>query len=441
MITNNILATVFGAYLVAAGALLLIVSAKPVAAQAQRSTLASDSTGYVGHLYMQTNETQNRIMHFGRRTDGKLKLFESVPTGGAGSGVFKPISGQESAPNAFEGAGSVILAESNTLLFATNGGDNSVSSLRVSSDGKLTVIDRQSTGEPVTGRSGTAKSLAYRPRSRTLYVLHAFGPNHLRAYTVAQDGKLKLRSERSTVNTAKKTDRVSIQAVLSPDGRFLLVDILFDNRPAANPDGSAKLVVANAPDPDGLVIFPVRDDGTLGKASFADAGGGGPFYIAFLNRSHDTFLNGFAVGDGVLMSRIDDKGRTTTGSLVPIDTSHGKPSELCWLQVTSDNSLVLATNFGYGTVSTYRLADGWLSLLRDPANDAIPGDGSFRAVNGLVSSGPSDSWLTPDDRYFHQIFGNASVLVSYSLDKTSGKLTDIDRKPIPYNSPQGLAGF
>src|SRR4051812_5501978 len=118
MITNNILATVFGAYLVAAGALLLIVSAKPVAAQAQRSTLASDSTGYVGHLYMQTNETQNRIMHFGRRTDGKLKLFESVPTGGAGSGVFKPISGQESAPNAFEGAGSVILAESNTLLFA-----------------------------------------------------------------------------------------------------------------------------------------------------------------------------------------------------------------------------------------------------------------------------------------------------------------------------------
>ena len=141
------------------------------------------------------------------------------------------------------------------------------------------------------------------------------------------------------------------------------------------------------------------------------------------------------------MSRIDDKGRTTNGSLVPIDTSLGKPSELCWLQVTSDNSLVLATNFGYGTVSTYRLADGRLSLLRDPANEAIPGDGTFRAVNGLVSSGPSDSWLTPDDRYFHQIFGNASALVSYSLDKTSGKLTEIGRNPIPYNSPQGLAGF
>src|SRR3546814_5394019 len=79
-------------------------------------------------------------MHFGRSADGPLKLLESIPTGGAGSGVFKPVSGQESAPNAFEGAGSVILAESNTLLFATNGGDNSVTSFRVSPDGKLTVI-------------------------------------------------------------------------------------------------------------------------------------------------------------------------------------------------------------------------------------------------------------------------------------------------------------
>ena len=59
-------------------------------------------------------------------------------------------------------------------------------------------------------------------------MLHAFGPNHLRSYTVAEDGKLKLRPERHSVDTATKTDRVSSQAVLSPDGRFLLVDILFD---------------------------------------------------------------------------------------------------------------------------------------------------------------------------------------------------------------------
>ena len=350
------------------------------------------------HLYMQTNEVRNAIVHYRRDADGTIELIERVETGGSGSGVFKPVSGQESAPNAFEGASSVILAERETLLFTTNGGDNSVTSFSVAPNGRLTVIDRQSTGEPVTGRSGTAKSLAYSPRCRTLFVLHAFGPNHLRSYTVADDGKLTLRPEQHTVNTATKTDRVSTQVVLSPDGKFLLVDILFDARPALNPDGSANLIVANAPDPDGLVVFPVRENGTLGDASFVDAGGAGPFYIGFLNGSNDVFLNGVAVGDGVVVSRIDREGRVTNGPLVAIDTSLGKPSELCWLQVTSDNSVVLATNFGYGTVSTYQLEEGRLSILKDPANIAIPGDGTFRAVNGLVSSGPSDSWLAPDDR-------------------------------------------
>lgn len=78
------------------------------------------------------------------------------------------------------------------------------------------------------------------------------------------------------------------------------------------------------------------------------------------------------------MSRIDGDGRVTRRPLVAIDTAQGKPSELCWLQVTSDNSLVLATNFGYATVSTYRLVEGRLSLLQDPANGAIPGDRNFR---------------------------------------------------------------
>lgn len=322
----------------------------------QLAAAQSDRPGgpFTGHVYMQTNEVANRVMQFGRLADGKLVPVESVPTRGAGSGVFKPVSGQESAPNAFEGADSVILTNSNRYLFATNGGDNSVSSFRVEVDGRLSFIDAQATGEPVTGRSGTAKSLAYAPASRTLYVLHAFGPNHIRAYSVA-DGKLTLRPDRYTVNTATKTDRVPTQAVLSPDSRYLLVDILFDARPAVNPDGSAKLIVANAPDPDGLVIFPVRADGTLGAPAFRDAGGAGPFYIAFLHGSEDTFANGLAVGDGVLLSRLDAQGRVANGPLVPIDTGAGKPSELCWLQVTSDNTIVLATNFGYGTVSSYRL--------------------------------------------------------------------------------------
>src|SRR6476660_5996669 len=79
--------------------------------------------GHGGHLYMQTNEVKNCIIHYHRLANGALTEVERVFTGGAGSGTFKPISGQDSAPNSFEGAGSVILSPDHKFLFATNGGD------------------------------------------------------------------------------------------------------------------------------------------------------------------------------------------------------------------------------------------------------------------------------------------------------------------------------
>src|SRR6201984_3106836 len=67
------------------------------------------TNGRGGHLYMQTNEVKNAIIHYHRSANGTLTEVERVATGGAGSGTFKPISGQESAPNAFEGGARVTL--------------------------------------------------------------------------------------------------------------------------------------------------------------------------------------------------------------------------------------------------------------------------------------------------------------------------------------------
>src|SRR5262245_8515334 len=125
--------------------------------------------GQGGHLYMQTNEVKNKIIHYHRSPNGTLTEVERVATGGAGSGTFKPISGQESAPNSFEGAASVILSPDRKFLFATNGGDNSVSSFAVGNRGRLKLIDTKPTGNAVEGRSGTAKSLAYSPSKDMLY--------------------------------------------------------------------------------------------------------------------------------------------------------------------------------------------------------------------------------------------------------------------------------
>src|SRR5580700_500860 len=197
--------------------------------------------GHGGHLYMQTNEAKNAIIHYHRSANGTLTEVERVATGGAGSGTFKPISGQESAPNAFEGAGSVILSPDRKFLFATNGGDNSVSSFAVGAQGRLTLIDTKPTGNAVEGKSGTAKSLAYSPSKGMLYVVHSFGPDHIRLMSVSSDGKLTPRAEKYTCNTPDKPHRVPTMGVLSPDGKFLLVGTTFDVPIAISgtyPDGS-----------------------------------------------------------------------------------------------------------------------------------------------------------------------------------------------------------
>jgi 6-phosphogluconolactonase (cycloisomerase 2 family) len=407
-----------------------------------------------GQLYMQTNEIENAIIHYRRDAKGVLAEEQRVPTGGAGSGTFKPISGQDSAPNAFEGAASIMLTPDRRFLFTTNGGDNSVSSFRVGENGRLTLLDVRPTGNPVEGRSGTAKSVAYSPSTNTLFVLHSFGPDHLRLMSVNAEGKLTPRPERYTVNTHDKPNRVSTMVVVSPDEKLVFVGTTFDEPIVTTglyPDGSPILwvqrgggafhsIASNAPDPDGLAVFPLRADGSLGTARFYDARGGSPFYIAFLHGRPNTFVIGYAVGDGVSMGTIEKDGKVNIGPVVKIDTSAGVPSELCWLSVSPDDKTVFATNFGYSNVSSYHINGSGLKIARDPACPKVPGDGTARGLDGVVTSGPADSWLTPDGAYFYQIYGNAAKLVGYAT-QPDGSLNEVASVKIPYNSPQGLAGF
>ncbi|QOG23878.1 hypothetical protein FOM02_33970 [Bradyrhizobium sp. SEMIA] len=412
------------------------------------------SKGQTGHLYIQTNEIDNAIIHYTRQADGKLVEVARIKTGGAGSGEFKPISGQDSAPNSFEGAGSVIITSDRRYMFATNGGDNSVSSFRLDSDGRPTLLDVKSTGNPVDGRSGTAKSLAFAPSTRTLFVLHSFGPDHLRLMSVDAEGMLKTRPERYTVNTYSKRNRVSTMVVVSPNEDLVLVGTTFDEPIALTglyPDGSPILwvqraggalhsIASNAPDPDGLAVFALQKDGSLGTARFYDAKAGSPFYIAFLHQRPNTFVIGYAVGDGCSICTVEKNGSIKIGPLVKIDTSAGVPTELCWLAIAPDDRTIYATNFGYSNISSYRINGSGLEIACDPACPKVPGDGTARGLNGTVTSGPSDSWISPDGAYLYQIYGNASKLVSYST-QPDGSLKEIGSVKIPYNSPQGLAGF
>jgi 6-phosphogluconolactonase (cycloisomerase 2 family) len=410
------------------------------------TTQAKKAVG--GDLYMQTNEVANSIIHYQWSANGALAEVERVATGGAGSGDLSPIY-HTKRPNDFEGAGSVILTPDRRFLFATNGGDNSVSSFAVDKKGRLTLRDVKRTGNT---QAGGAKSLAYSPSSRTLFVVHTFGPDHLRLMSVDGEGKLTPRPEQYSVNTMDWSNRVPTMSVLSPDGKFLFVGTTFDELPSRkNPDGSLILwiphkdgalhvIASNAPDPDGIVVFPVGEDGALRERSFYDARGASPFYIAFLHNRPDTFVVGYAVSDGVSIGKVDANGKITFSTPVTLNTSAGRPSELCWLAVSPDDRWVFTTNFGYSNISSYRIEGNELSIAKDPASPKVPGDGTFRAINGTVSSGPSDNWLTPDGEYLYQIYGNASKLVGYAT-RPDGSLAEVTSVAIPYNSPEGLAGF
>lgn len=423
-------------------AVVLPVCGHSPQAQAQAAPEIPGALRVVGNVYMQTNGIENEIVHYGRQANGHLFELGRVATGGAGSGTYKPIYDKPSEPNAFEGVGSILITPDHRALFTTNGGDNSVSSFGIGVGGELTLVDVETTGNPVRGTSGTAKTLAYAPRTGTLYVGHAFGPDHIRLFSV-KEGKLTLRPQQYSVNTPTKSDRVMTQIVLTPDSQFLMGTLLFDHEPKVDHEGDPNgmdVAVSNAKDKDGLVVFPVKANGDLGEAQIVDAGGPAAFATVFLHGSKDTFVTAYAGGDGLTMGKINSSGQVTHSPLVTIDTGKGKPSELCWIAVTPDNKQVLATAFGYSTVSSYKIVNGALQIAHDPAAPAVPGDGTFKALNMVVSSGPSDNLLSPDGKYFYQIYPNASKLISYQLS-SAGVLTQVDEEVIPYTSPQGLAGF
>jgi 6-phosphogluconolactonase (cycloisomerase 2 family) len=422
------------------------VSPSPSRVPMSKNKSMSDSVG--GHLYIQTNEVKNAIIHYHRSANGALTELEHVATGGAGSGPISPIY-NINRPNDFEGAGSVRLTADRRFLFATNGGDNSVSSFAVDKEGQLKLQDGKRTGNTQTGG---AKSVAYAASSHMLYVVHTVGPDHVRLMSVDDQGNLTPRSEQYSVNTKDWPNRMPTMAVLSPNGKFLLVGTTFDEFPSRkNPDGSLILwiphgengalhvIASNAPDPDGIVVFRVGEGGTLGEPSFNDAGGASPFYLAFLHNRPDTLLIGYAVSNGVGMAGFDQDGRIRPGRIVHLDTSAGLPSELCWLSVSPNDRMVYTTNFGYSYVTSYRIEGNTLSIAKDPASARVRGDGTFRAIDGTVSSGPSDSWISPDGAYLYQIYGNASKLLGYATH-ADGSLSEITNVKIPYNSPQGLAG-
>ena len=401
----------------------------------------------VGHVYVETNETQNQVIHYTRAEGGSIAEVGRHPTGGAGSGDFN----FRADPRAIilEGARRLILTPDNRLLFAVNNHDNSVSSFQVGDDGDLTLLDVKNTGNPVGEMTGTAKSLAYSASTRTLYVLHTFGPEHVRLMAVDEDGLLTPRAESYNAVPADKPGRITTMLTLTPDERFLLVGSSIDEPPGTADDGSPAFTVqrngmphsifSNAPDPDGLAVFAVDEGGALGGPTFQDGGGSSPWCPLFLAQEPNRLVIALATANAVTLATLSADGMLAAEPPVQADDSHG-PGFPCWMSMTPDDRLVFATMTGHSHITSWRLENGLLSIARDPASRAVPGDGTFKDLGGTVGSGPTDQWMTPDGSYLYQVYPNASKLIGYAIQDDGG-LVDVTEAQIPYNTAHSVVGF
>ena len=222
-----------------------------------------------------------------------------ITTGGAGSGTFKPSSGQESAPNASRARAASssrrIVAFCSRPTAATIPSPASRRQRR-----RAHAAGRQADGESGEGEAAPPNRWPM-PRDGHALRVHSFGPDHLRLMSVDEEGKLTPRPERYTVNTdespivcppwpcSRPTRNSSFSAPRSTSCR------------TANPDGSLILWIREGDGARSRSLrmrrtrrhrrIPVGEDGALGQACVPRRGGASPF-IAFLHNRPDTFVIG-----------------------------------------------------------------------------------------------------------------------------------------------------
>lgn len=380
-------------------------------------------------IYTQTNETDNAILAFSQGADGTLTPMGKVMTGGKGSNGLSSATGENNVPDSLLSSNSVIASKDGKWLFAVNAGDNSVSCFMVAADGSLSLSDVKPTGNAVTGASGTASTLAYNDGAGVLYVSHSFGPQHIKSFKV-DGGKLMLTAEAKSVNTPDMMERMPTQLLLAPDAKFLLAFVLFDARPTEAGLSPAKMK--------NVVVFPVAGDGMLGEAMFNEAGGVAPFAGCFLHNKPDTFVTVLAAESSAVLNMIDASGRIMSTMPAKISTmmdgKAAEPSEICWVSVTEDDKYAFGTNFGYGTVSSFAIGADGVKVIMDTAAKE-EGDGNYKGLANVVSSGPGDSAVC--GTYFYQLYANAAKIVGYAID-ADGSLKKVTEQAVPRNSSQGL---
>jgi 6-phosphogluconolactonase len=322
-------------------------------------------------IYVQTNDAEgNEVVAFDRGADGKLTTIGRFGTGARGSGT--PHLASQSS----------LVLDVDRLLVA-NAGSDELSLFRVTSDG-LELENRVPSG----GSNPTSVAV----HGELAYVLNNGSPG-IAGFSLA--GGMLAAIDGSERPLAADADPAQI--AFSPDGRTLVVT-----------ERGTNSISTFAVDERGLAVGP-QTIASSGATPYGFDFAGGSLVV--------TEAFGGEVGAAAASSYSLSEGR-----LAPVSASVGDTrSEVCWAAVTRDGRFVYVTNFGDGTISSYRIGpDGSLELLQPVA-----------ASTNLGQKGVRDEAITGDGRFLYALDADAHRIYGWSVgdDGSLAPVGDADGLP------------
>jgi 6-phosphogluconolactonase (cycloisomerase 2 family) len=185
---------------------------------------------------------------------------------------------------------------------------------------------------------------------------------------------------------------------------------------AFSPDG--RMLIVTERGTNSISTFAVGDDGKAEGPQTIASSGATPYGFDFAGGSLVvTEAFGGEVGKAAASSYSLSGGRLAPVSASVADTR----SEVCWAAVTRDGRFVYVTNFGDGTISSYRVdPDGSLELLEAVA-----------ASTNLGEKGVRDEAITGDGRFLYALDADARRIYGWSVgeDGSLAPIGDADGLP------------
>ena len=306
----------------------------------------------------------------------------------------------------------------------------------------------------MNGRSGTAKSLAYAPSTRTLYVLHSFGPDHLRLMSVDKEGRLTPRPERYTANTMEQAQSYShngralagrevrarrhhVRSAGACQSRWLTHPV------GAGSNGTPHSVASNAPDPDGLLVFPVNGDGALGNADIPGRRRRFAFLPAVPERpaGYRSFSD-TPSADGISINTLDEDGRVSDrpGGSDRHERGQADGAVLA-VRLPGRSARVRGELRLQQRHAAFASTATCSRVAKDPACPTVPGDGTLQGAQRNRQQRPERQLAHARTAPISTRSTATPRSWSGTPTQPDGSLKEITSVAIPYNSPQGLAGF